>query len=229
MFYDVGQAVSLCCNDNSLIFKLIKEDEKCVVRRVLEELHFNYNICDSNGNSLIMWLLKGKYYDELLTILDNPKVDINHQNNDGDTFAHMLVMINYLEVKEIIEKLLKRVEFMPNIKNNKGETILDKSINNNYIYTTAKILSDRRFNNINMVSFKNLYDTYIKSNNYGKYSKIDNLTLIVNNLQRKNLNDNLALLMRLFRRNRKVIYEEITNSDTSRMDFLIDYVVKEMI
>ena len=24
-----------------------------------------------------------------------------------------------------------------------------------------------------MVSFKNLYDTYIKSNNYGKYSKIE--------------------------------------------------------
>ena len=229
MFYDVGQAVSLCTNDNSLIFKLIKEDEKSVVKRVLQEPHFNYNICDTNGNSLIMWLLKGKYYDELLNILDNPKVDINHQNNDGDTFAHMLVMINYLEVKEIIEKLLKRVEFMHNIKNNKGETILDKSINNNYIYTTAKILSDRRFNNINMVSFKNLYDTYIKSNNYGKYSKIDNLTLIVNNLQRKDLNDSLALLIRLFRRNRKVIYEEITNSDTSRMDFLIDYVVKEMI
>ncbi len=229
MFYDVGQAVSLCCNDNSLIFKLIKEDEKSVVKRVLEEPHFNYNLCDNNGNSLIMCLLKGKYYDEVLKILDNPKVDINHQNNDGDTFAHILVMINYLDVKEIIEKLLKRVEFMPNIKNNKGETILDKSINNNYIYTTAKILSDRRFNNINMVSFKNLYDTYIKSNNYGKYSKIDNLTLIVNNLQRKDLNDNLALLMRLFRRNRKVIYEEITNSDTSRMDFLIDYVVKEMI
>jgi hypothetical protein len=229
MFYDVGQAVSLCTNDNSLIFKLIKEDEKSVVKRVLQEPHFNYNICDTNGNSLIMWLLKGKYYDELLNILDNPKVDINHQNNDDDTFAHMLVMINYLEVKEIIEKLLKRVEFMPNIKNNKGETILDKSINNNYIYTTAKILSDRRFNNINMVSFKNLYDTYIKSNNYGKYSKIDNLTLIVNNLQRKDLNDSLALLIRLFRRNRKVIYEEITNSDTSRMDFLIDYVVKEMI
>lgn len=229
MFYDVGQAVSLCSNDNSLIFKLIKEDEKSVVKRVLEEPHFNYNLCDNNGNSLIMCLLKGKYYDEVLKILDNPKVDINHQNNDGDTFAHILVMINYLEVKEIIEKLLKRVEFMPNIKNNKGETILDKSINNNYIYTTAKILSDRRFNNINMVSFKNLYDTYIKSNNYGKYSKIDNLSLIVNNLQKKNLNEHLSLLISLFRRNRKVIYEEITNSDTSRMDFLIDYVVKEMI
>ena len=149
---------------------------------------------------------------------------------EEDTYDNRVeVMANLKIVKDIIEKLLKRVEFMPNTKNNKGETILDKSINNNYIYTTAKILSDRRFNNINMVSFKNLYDTYIKSNNYGKYSKLDNLTLIVNNLQRKNLNDNLALLMRLFRRNRKVIYEEITNSDTSRMDFLIDYVVKEMI
>ena len=229
MFYDVTQAVSLCNNDNSLIFKLIKEDEKSVVKRVLAEPHFDYNICDPNGNSLLMCLLKGKYYDEILSIIDNPKIDINHQNDDGDTFAHILVTINYLEVKEIIEKLLKRVEFMPNIKNNKGETILDKSINNNYIYTTAKILSDRRFNNINMVSFKHLYDTYIKSNNYGKYSKLDNLSLIVNNLQRKDLNDSLALLMRLFRRNRKVIYEEITNSDTSRMDFLIDYVVKEMI
>ena len=80
-----------------------------------------------------------------------------------------------------------------------------------------------------MVSFKNLYDTYIKSSNYGKYSKLDNLTLIVNNLQKKNLSDNLDLLIRLFRRNRKVIYEEITNSDTTRMDYLIDYVVKEMI
>ena len=118
---------------------------------------------------------------------------------------------------------------MPNIKNNNGETILDKSINDNYIYTTAKILSDRRFNNINMVSFMNLYDTYIKSSNYGKYSKIDNLTLIFNNLQRKDLSDNLSLLISLFRRNRKVIYEEITNSDTSRMDYLINYVVKEMI
>ena len=107
MFYDVGQAVSLCTNDNSLIFKLIKEDEKSVVKRVLQEPHFNYNICDTNGNSLIMWLLKGKYYDELLNILDNPKVDINHQNNDGDTFAHMLVMINYLEVKEIILRIIK--------------------------------------------------------------------------------------------------------------------------
>ena len=36
----------------------------------------------------------------------------------------------------------KNKDFLPNIKNNKGETILDKSINDNYIYTTVKILED---------------------------------------------------------------------------------------
>ncbi|MBP5684231.1 MAG: hypothetical protein J6X02_03135, partial [Bacilli bacterium] len=183
MFYEINQAVNLCNLDNSLIFKLIKDDEKEVVRKILDNKNFNINICDSNGNSLIMRLLKKGYYDLVLRVMDNLDLDINHQNNDGDTFAHFLVTINYLDVKDIIEKLLKKIDFMPNIKNNKGETILDKSINSNYIYTTAKILSDRRFNNINMVSFKNLYETYIKSSNYGKYSKLDNLTLIVNNLQ----------------------------------------------
>ena len=34
------------------------------------------------------------------------------------------------------------IEFLPNIKNNKGETILDRSINGNYIYTTVKILEE---------------------------------------------------------------------------------------
>ena len=52
---------------------------------------------------------------------------------------------------------------------------------------------------------------------------------LIENLQRKDLSDNLSLLISLFRRNRKVICEEITNSDTSRMDYLINYVVKEMI
>ena len=81
MFYDVTQAVSLCNNDNSLIFKLIKEDEKSVVKRVLDEPHFDYNICDNNGNSLLMCLLKGKYYDEVLSIIDNPKLVIFRIDN----------------------------------------------------------------------------------------------------------------------------------------------------
>ena len=59
--------------------------------------------------------------------------------------------------------------------------------NDNYIYTTVKILEDSRFNNIDVVSFKRLYDTYIKSNKYGKYSKLTNLEIIVNNLTDKKL------------------------------------------
>ena len=57
MFYEINQAVNLCLDDNSLIFKLIKDDEKEVVGRILENKSFDINICDDNGNSLIMRLL----------------------------------------------------------------------------------------------------------------------------------------------------------------------------
>mgnify|MGYP000599229874 CR=1 FL=1 len=43
-------------------------------------------------------------------------------------------MKKYLDVMEIIKQLLKNIKFIPNIRNKKGQTILDKSINNNYIY-----------------------------------------------------------------------------------------------
>ena len=103
-----------------------------------------------------MRLLKRGQYELVLKHMKNKKLNINHQNYDGDTFAHILVSINYVNVLEIIKALVKNKEFLPNIKNNMGETILDKSINDNYIYTTVKILEDKRFNNIDIVSFKNL-------------------------------------------------------------------------
>ena len=86
-----------------------------------------------------MSLLKDKYYDLVLKNINRIDIDINHQNNDGDTLLHLVVMINYVEVKDIINELLNNKRLMLNLKNNLGETILDKSINNNYLYTTAKI------------------------------------------------------------------------------------------
>ena len=58
------------------------------------------------------------------------------------------------DCKGIIEKIMSRGDFSPNIKNNNGESILDKAIGSNYINTVVKILSDRRFNNIGLYSFK---------------------------------------------------------------------------
>ena len=158
--------------------------------------------------------------------MGNKEWDVNHQNLDGNTFAHVLVSINYVNVVDLISKLKKNKEFLPNIKNNRGETILDKSINDNYIYTTVKILEDSRFNNIDVVSFKHLYDTYIKSNKYGKYSKLTNLEVIVNNLTEKSLLPRMEKLIEFIKTNFEIIKQEVLNSQKSTQ---IDVIIKDVL
>ena len=176
---------------------------------------------------VLVRLLKKGQYDLVLKHMKNKKWDVNHQNNEGDTFAHILVLHNYVNVLEIINTLKKNKNFMPNIKNNKGETILDKSINDNYIYTTIKILEDHRFNNINVISFKNLYDTYIKTNHYGKYTKLTNLQIILDNLEDKTLLPNMQKLISTVKANFDVIKEEVMNNKTKELDNIITSVLLE--
>ena len=218
MFYDIDQALNACEDDPSLLFEVIKENYREVIEKIISKENYDFNLCDKDGNNVLMRLLKAKHYDLVLKYMDNVNFDINHQNNEGDTFAHILVMINYVEVKDIINKLLDNKKFIPNIKNNLGETILDKSINNHYIYTTAKILADKRFNNINLASFKNLYETYIKSNNYGKYSKLDNFTLIVDNLDNKELGKTMSKLINIIKLNREIIKNDFFMSKTENLN-----------
>ena len=116
---------------------------------------------------------------------------------------------------------------MPNIKNNKGETILDKSINDHYIYTTVKILEDERFTNIDLLSFKNLYETYIKSSNYGKYSKLTNLEVILERLEEKALLPKMSKLLFYIKNNLELIKEEIMGNNPSQMDQLIHSLLEE--
>ena len=136
--------------------------------------------------------------------------NINHQNIDGNTFAHYLVSINYVHVIDIIKTLRRNQNFLPNIKNKKNETILDKSINENYIYTTLKVLEDNRFNMIDVVSFKKIYETYIKSNEYGKYSKVNNLQMIIKSLEKKDqLLPTMQQLIEKVKSNMSLIKKEI--------------------
>lgn len=229
MFYDIDQALNACEDDPSLLFEVIKENYREVIEKIISKENYDFNLCDKDGNNVLMRLLKAKHYDLVLKYMDNVNFDINHQNNEGDTFAHILVMINYVEVKDIINKLLDNKKFIPNIKNNLGETILDKSINNHYIYTTAKILADKRFNNINLASFKNLYETYIKSNNYGKYSKLDNFTLIVDNLDNKELGKTMSKLINIIKLNQEIIKNDFFMSKTENLDIIINKMIEETI
>ena len=121
MFYSMTQAESACEEEPSLIFSLIKESDKDVVSKIISKDNYDFSIVDSFGNNVIMALLKNKYYDLVLKYID--KVDINHQNNDGDTIMHLLVVNNYANTKEIMDYILNNKKFIPNIKNNLGETI----------------------------------------------------------------------------------------------------------
>ncbi|MDD3241935.1 MAG: hypothetical protein PHQ64_04125 [Bacilli bacterium] len=227
MFYDETQAISSVGEEPSLVFQLIKEDHISIVEKVLSKRIIDINICDDLGNNLMMRLLKHGSYDIVLKNMSNPDWDINKQNNDGDTFGHILATINYVNVAPIINKLKKNKTFIPNIKNNKGETILDKSINNNYIYTTIKILEDSRFNNIDIVSFKNLYDTYIKSNHYGKYSKVTNLEIIVDNLENRQLLPRMEKLIEVIKENFEVIKDEFFKNKYGCLDKIIKDLLTE--
>ncbi len=228
MFYNETKTMELVEEDPSLVFELIKEDHIEFVDMLLKKKKVDINICDEAGNNILVRLLKCGAYDTVLYHMSNKDWDVNHQNLDGNTFAHILVSMNYVNVIDIISKLRKNKDFLPNIKNNNGETILDKSINENYIYTTVKILEDSRFNNIDVVSFKHLYDTYIKSNKYGKYSKLTNLEIIINNLTEKELLPRMQKLIEFIKNNFELIKQEVLNSQKStKIDFIINDVLQE--
>ena len=198
-----------------------------VVNKIISKENYDFNVVDSDGNNVIMFLLKNKQYELVLEYID--KVDINHQNNDGDTLAHILVGINYLNVKQIIDYVLSNKEFIPNLKNKLGETILDKSINNNYLYTTIKILENKKFDSIDVYSFKHLYETYIKSSNYGAYSKLSNLEVILDNLERKPLLPRMENLINLIQSNLDVIKNDFNLSKTEKLDNIINLVIMDTI
>jgi len=228
MFYNETKTIELVEEDPSLVFDLIKEGHIEFVDMLLKKKIVDINICDDAGNNILVRLLKYGAYDVVLRHMGNKDWDVNHQNLDGNTFAHILVAINYVNVLDIIAKLKKNKKFLPNIKNNKGETILDKSINDNYIYTTVKVLEDSRFNNIDVVSFKHLYDTYIKSNKYGKYSKLTNLEVIVNNLTDKDLLPRMEKLIEIINSNFDFIKQEVLNNQKStKIDTIINDVLQE--
>lgn len=226
MYYDVEKAIKACEEEPSLIFKYIREEKFEAVDKLLSKKKVSVNILDEAGNDVITRLLKARQYELVLKHMKNKEWDVNHQNYDGNTFGHYLASVNYVNVLEIIKQLKKNKEFSPNIKNKKGETLLDKSINENYIYTTLKILEDKRFNSIDVISFKKIFDTYIGNSKYGKYSKCDNLKSIINSLSKKeSLLPNLAELVETLSKNMELIQKELMMNRCKRVEYMINEYV----
>lgn len=228
MLYDEKKITKMVEADSSLIFELIKDGYFELVDKILSKKKVSINTVDVAGNDVLVRLLKVKQYDLVLKYMRRKEWNVNHQNHDGNTFAHILVTVNYVNVIKIIKELKKNKDFSPNIKNDKGQTILDKSINENYIYTTIKILEDNRFNNIDISSFKKLYNTYINSTYYGKYSKLNNLEIIIDNLEKKKgLVPSIQKLIDLINENMELIKNEILDNKTTNLEVMINSFLSE--
>lgn len=227
MFYDERQAIEKCEEEPSQIFNLIDEGHMELVDKILRKKSTDINLVNENDEDILSYLLKRNHYDLVLKHMKKKDWNVNHQDNNGNTFAHILVTKKYLDVINIIKQLHKNKQFLPNIRNKQGETILDRSINNNYIYTTVKILEDQRFNNIDLMSFKNLYEKYIKNDNYGTYSKMNNLEVIVDSLKEKELLPKLNKIINSLTSNFEEIKTLLKMGDIKTLDNMIYGVLKE--
>lgn len=229
MFYDEIQATNACEEDPSLIFELIKEGHLELVDKLIKKKIVSLNTIDEGGNTVLMRLLKGKKYDLIEKYINDVNSDINHQNKDGNTFAHLLATKNYLHTANIIKKLKRNKELDPNIRNNEGKTILDLAISTGNLCTTLKLLEDKRFNNIDLVSFNNLYNTFIKSDNFGKYTKLTNLETIVKELSKKTrLLPKVKEIVDLVKKNFDIIKNELMNNKLTFMDNIVKNVIMEV-
>ena len=167
-----------------------------------------------------MVLLKHNWYDLVIKHMKNKEWNVNYQNKEGNTFAHIVVTKKYLDVMDILKELIKNKKYIPNIRNKNKETVLDKSFNNKYMYTTSKILEDKRFTNIDLISFKNLYETFIKNADYGKYTKLNNLEIIMDSLSKKELLPKTEKIVKTIFKNYDTIKNEVLNNKTKELDGL---------
>ena len=225
MFYDEEQAVKACEEEPSLIFELMKEGHMQLVDFLLKKKKVSLKTIDQDGNTVLMKLLKMKQYDLVEKYINDLDSDINHQNNEGNTFAHLLATKDYVHTANIIKKLRRNKEFMPNIRNNEGKTILDLAISTGNLCTTLKLLEDKRFNDIDLVSFTNLYNTFVKSEEFGKYTKLMNLETIISELSKKSrLLPRVEEVISLVKKNFDIIKNELMNNKLTFMDNIVKNV-----
>lgn len=230
MFYDEKQALKACEEEPSLIFELIKEGYFDLVDELISKNKVDINTVDVAGNDVCYRLLKAKQYDLVMKFIRKRSWNVNHQNLDGNTIGHLLVRDTSISALKILESLMKSKRFLLNIKNNRGKTMLDVAIEVQNTMPALKILEEKRFNNIDVLSFKHLYKLCIKNSYYGKYSKLTNLESIIDSLEKKDgLGTSMNILIERIVDNMEVIKHEIVKNKYSLLDKMINTSLKESV
>ena len=218
----LNELSNACKDDPSIIFNLIKEGNYELAYELVNKNIVNVNTLDNVGNDVVTRFLKARQYDYVLELMKKKNWDVNHQNYEGNTFGHILAQDNSAMASKIAEQLTKKSNYLPNIKNKNGKSSMDIALSNNYLCTAFKILEDKRFNEIDIFSFKNLFNVSIQNKDYGKYSRITNLEIIVENLDKKDLSSNIKKIIDVIKSNMETIKWEIMNNKYNILETIIN-------
>jgi ankyrin repeat protein len=209
--------------DPTLIFTYIRRGNYELAFELLDKNIVSINTLDSVGNDVLTKLLKAKQYEYVIQLMKKRNWNVNNQNDEGNTFGHILAMDNSPMAIKVVEELQRKSNYIPNLKNKRHETAMDIALNNNYLCTAFKLLEDKRFNEIDCSSFKNLFMTSIENKYYGKYSKINNLEIIVDSLEKKDLSEAMRNLIDCIIKNLDMIKNDIMNNRYYTIESIIDY------
>ena len=207
--------------DPTLIFQYIRRGKYDLAFELVDKNIVNINTLDSIGNDVVVKLLKAKQYEYVIMLMKKKNWNVNNQNDEGNTFGHILAMDNSPMAVKVVEELTKKSNYIPNLKNKRHETAMDIALNNNYLCTAFKLLEDKRFNEIDFSSFMNLFTASINNKYYGKYSKINNLEIIVESLEKKDLSDVMRDLINCIVENLEKIKIDIMNNRNYTMEAII--------
>ena len=104
--------IDACKEEPTLVFALIKQGNYEAVEELINENMINVNIVDSVGNDVVTRLLKAQQYDLVCQLMKKRNWDVNHQNADGNTFAHVLANDDSLFTVKIAEQLIKKKNYI---------------------------------------------------------------------------------------------------------------------
>ena len=96
-----------CKEDPSLIFTYIKQGQYSDVEDVLLNNIVSINQLDSVGNDVMTRLLKARQYDLVIELMKKKNWNVNNQNIEGNTFAHVLACDNSVMAVIVAEQLTK--------------------------------------------------------------------------------------------------------------------------
>ena len=209
--------------DPTLIFSYIRRCNYELAYELVDKNIVSINTLDSVGNDVVTKLLKAKQYEYVILLMKKKNWNVNNQNDEGNTFGHILARDNSPMAVKVVEALTKKSNYIPNLKNKKHETAMDIALNNNYLCTAFKLLEDKRFNEIDFSSFKNLFMASIENKDYGKYSKINNLEIIVDSLEKKDLSEAMRDLINCIIENLDRIKNDIMNNRYYTIESIINY------